>query len=179
MRIFRRSDGYEEEDLVQSATDHMGAAVLLLKRSPSFYDAGGYLAHLSIELLLKALLLAIDDEFRGEHDLAKLVTHLQRRMPGFGFNQRGMEALRLANTFRELRYPNRRHPVEIGSDDVELLVGLYKAIIRALPPALLPEPDDSGNVTKGGRVLMMKPITATPPSKRLQPTARRRQTRRG
>ncbi len=179
MRVFRRSDGYEECDLVESARDHMGAALLLLQKSPLYYDAGGCLAHLSVELLLKTLLLAVDDQFPGEHDLVKLVAELQRHVPGFGFNSRGEEAIRVANTFRELKYPNRRHPIEIGTDDIDLLVSLYKAIMRGLPPELLPQHDADGPATKGGRVLMMKPLAATPPNKRLHPTARKQRTRRG
>src|SRR5436190_23698313 len=66
-RVFLRSDGYTERDLLQSATDHLASARRLFEGGPRCFDSAGYLSHLGIELILKAFLLHRDGEFPGEH----------------------------------------------------------------------------------------------------------------
>ncbi|MDH5425517.1 MAG: hypothetical protein OEY29_11010 [Gammaproteobacteria bacterium] len=72
MTIYKKSDGYEPEDLLHSLIGHYGAAKVLLNESPEAFDSGGYILHLSVELMLKSCLLHINDEFNGTHSLQHL-----------------------------------------------------------------------------------------------------------
>jgi hypothetical protein len=51
-KMFSRSDGYTEQDLLQSATDHLASARRLFEGGPRCFDSAGYLSHLGIELIL-------------------------------------------------------------------------------------------------------------------------------
>src|SRR5476651_2722003 len=72
MKKYKREDGFLEEDLLQSSLHHLDAASILFKSGPDSYDSGGYLLHLSIELLLKSWLLSLTGEFPGMHCLQEL-----------------------------------------------------------------------------------------------------------
>ena len=184
VRMFGSADGFTGRDLIESARDHMYAALVLFQSSPVCLDSAGYLAHLSIELLLKAMLFGLNGEFPAEHDLRQLFRALQREVPGTSLTARGERALDLVNKFGGLRYPQPGAGVEIGSDDVDLIVSLYNSILSNVPDEIRPVQEPHGPVTKhGNRVLMKKPL-ATPPNTRLQPTAakpavNRRGSRRG
>ena len=169
--MFVRAEGFSPVELVGAGRDHMRAAKRLFDSDdPFLFDSAGYLAHLSIELVLKALLLDLTGRFPAQHDLEKLSRLLAEELPGFGFSDAGQRILVTLNAFGELRYPSPRDPVEIGSDDVELILELWSAMWEALPEELRPKREPQGVVTKGGRVLMRKRIK-TPPNRALEPTA--------
>lgn len=54
-RKFKISDGYSVGDFLHYRFDNIAAAELLLGTNARYFDSGGYLAHLGLELLLKAL----------------------------------------------------------------------------------------------------------------------------
>jgi HEPN domain-containing protein len=72
MKKFSRQDGFSELGLLHAAADYLGSAKLLFDRSPRCFDSAGYLCHLGIELVLKAMLLNICNEFPNDHSLTKL-----------------------------------------------------------------------------------------------------------
>lgn len=149
----------------------MHSALLLFQAHPFCFDSAGYLAHLSIELLFKALLLGIKDEFPDQHDLRGLFASLQKEVPGTKLTRRGEYALDMVNTFGQLRYPRPRQPIEVGNDELDLIVSLYNSVFRYVPVSMRPVEDPEGWVTKhGGRILMRRKKSGRP--KALQPTSR-------
>jgi HEPN domain-containing protein len=143
----------------------MGAARILFGTGPLYYDSAGYLAHLAIELLLKVMLLLVCDEFPSEHDHQTLLKLLRRELPDLEITEAGERAITLVNRFKDLRYPRPEDPIEIGSDDADLIVSLYNTIWEFIPEGARSTADERGWVTKGGRVLMRRPTQAeTPPN---------------
>jgi len=155
-RVYRRTDGYTETALAEAARDHMKAALILFDSGPFNYDSAGYLAHLATELLFKVMLLLASDEFPSEHDLHVLLNRLRDEIPGLQVTDAGTRAVALVNRFKELRYPRPQDPVEIGSEDVDLIASLYNTFWGFIPEDLRPSQDPNGWVMKGGRVLMRK-----------------------
>ncbi len=92
-----------------------------------------------------------------EHDLQILLRDLRREKPDLEVTEVGEHAVSLVNRFKELRYPKPEGPVEIGSDDVDLIASLYSTLWEFIPEERLPKVDLAGRVKKGGRVLMRKP----------------------
>ena len=72
MATYKQSDGYLAEDLLQSGLHHYEASKVLLNSSPAFFDSGGYILHLAIELMLKSWIFHINGEFDGTHCLQHL-----------------------------------------------------------------------------------------------------------
>jgi hypothetical protein len=56
----------------------------------------------------------------------------------------------------ELRYPNRRKPTEIGSDELTLVEGIVEKLCQSFPDALVDAFEKIPDGRKGGRVLMRK-----------------------
>lgn len=146
-------------DFLHAGLDHMTAAKLLFESDdPSHFDSAGYLAHMAVELLVKAWLLEVAGEFEGTHSLKALYDVLQEKhgVPPLDDEQQGV--LRMLDQFEQLRYPNPKRPTEIGDEDLprtEELVGhLCRSMPKAIPEAL--EKIELGR--KGGRVLMRKKI---------------------
>lgn len=85
--MFRRKDVYEAVDLLAYAKDHYAAARLLFgqNRGLHYYDSAAYLAHLAIELLLKAVSLHLSDQFQGLHDLERLADLARKDGPAAQF----------------------------------------------------------------------------------------------
>jgi HEPN domain-containing protein len=180
-RVFGVPDGFTGQELVESARDHMRSAILLFETDPYCFDSAGYLAHLSIELLFKALLLAIRGAFPARHDLRRLFALVEQEVPGTSLTEQGVQALDLINGFGGLRYPNPRQPIEVGNDELDLIVSLYNNILSYIPADMRPAQDPQGLVTKHGRILMRKSTSkGTPPNRALEPTApKKRRRRRG
>ncbi len=177
-RLFGASHGFRGPELVESARDHMRSALVLFDASPYCLDSAGYLSHLSIQLLLKVLLLAVKGEFPATHSVQQLFTDLQRELPETVLTDRGEYTLTLVDGWGELRYPRPHDPVEVGNEEVDLVISLFRTLVAFVPEDMRPVEDPSGFVTKHGRVLMRKlREEATPPNKRLQPTAAKRKRR--
>jgi|GEM_PF-1018638 len=162
-QIFRESDGYKSEDFLQSAYHHFEAARLLMSSStsPDLFDSGGYLLHLSIELIFKSWLLHENKQFEIKngkgHSLQGLRDKVCELQPTLKFSSRHNRIIEYFQNHFELRYPNRQKPTEIGSQDLDLAQELINKITENLPDDLYSKFEAIPFGTKGGRVYMEKP----------------------
>jgi HEPN domain-containing protein len=159
-RVFTaEKDGLVAADFLHAGLDHRTAAKLLFESDdPSHFDSAGYLAHMAVELLLKAWLLEVAGEFEGIHNLQALYDVLQKKHGVAPLDDEQQQVLKMLDQFEQLRYPNPKQPTEIGDEDLlrtEVLVGhLCRSMPKAISEAL--EKVEPGR--KGGRVLMRKKI---------------------
>jgi HEPN domain-containing protein len=157
MKKYKREDGYLEEDLLQSSLHHLDAASILFKSGPDTYDSGGYLLHLSIELLLKSWLLSLTGEFSNTHRLQDLRQKISAAGAEIKLSKTQNKTIELIDRLFDLRYPNRQIPKEIGSEHFELAFQLHKALRVCLPNEVEQRYRATPLERKGGRVLMKKP----------------------
>lgn len=158
-KTFKKAD-YQAEDLLQAGIDHIYAAEILLKDDPFYFDSAGYLAHMGLELMLKSWLLYEKGQFDGIHSLEKLTNEIVEHDSRVSFSKKEKQTLKYLSRFEELRYPNRKNPIEIGAEDVEQIHELADAFWQQLPDELITSfesLDNSDKVKKGGRVLMERP----------------------
>jgi len=151
-------DGLVPCDFLHSGLDHMAGAQLLFESGASHFDSAGYLAHIGVELLLKAWLLEVAGEFEGIHNLEALYDVLMKKHGATPLQEKQQAVLKMLDKFEQLRYPNPKQPTEIGDDDFPQIEALVEHILRAMPQSI---PDALGKVEpgrKGGRVLMQKKI---------------------
>jgi len=128
----------------------------LFELGPQTLDSGGYLAHLGIELTLKAFLLHSTGEFPDEHNLERLyelVTGAGVSFPSESF----LGMLRQVNSFWELRYPNPAGSPPIGSLDWGAVHHLFGTVRERLPAELNRAIDQIDHTRKGGRILLDRP----------------------
>jgi HEPN domain-containing protein len=163
-RLFTREQGYTERDLFLFAEGHRRACALLFSRGPVYLDSAACLGHLAIELLLKMHLLDRAGGFPNSHDLLALASALCDVFPGLEFTEDGLAMLRRRNGFAGARYPDPRQPVRVSTKDCDLIMAFCQGLRDARSSALLeklktgPDGIDPAWLTKGGRVLMQKPI---------------------
>jgi HEPN domain-containing protein len=160
-RIFTTADGLVPLDLLHSSVDHLKAAQKLFDSSASFFDSAGYLAQLSIELMLKAWLLQCAGRFEGHHALRDLHADLVRKHGAQILTAEESDTMTLLDRYSELRYPNRNNPVEVGNESVKGIDNLFDAIFNQLPQELLDAFASLNPVEKGGRILMKRKIERT------------------
>lgn len=158
-RIFSiEKDGLSGADFLHSGLDHMTAAKELFESDASHFDSAGYLAHMAVELLVKAWLLEVAGEFEGIHNLQALYDVLEKQFGAEPLGAERQRVIKMLDQFEQLRYPNPKMPTEIGDEDlphIEALVGhLCRAMPKSIPEAL--EKIQPGR--KGGRVLMRKRV---------------------
>ena len=160
---FSRDDGFTERDLLLFGFDHLASASLLFtKGGPGQLDSAGYLCHLGFELILKAVLLSISNQFPDDHSLPNLVGRIEAAGWTLQLKPEQGNFLENLNQYYELRYPNRESPISIASTDLPDLLGLQDHIVSVMPDQLrvvfdsLNKPDEDGRFFKGGRVAMIK-----------------------
>ena len=155
-RVFRAEEGFEPVDLLKYARGHLYSAEVLFGTAFQSFDSAGHLAHLAIELLLKAAILHASGSFPGEHDLGRLLKTAANA--GLSFQQTGdLEGvLFLLDGFKESRYPNPLAPVQIGNADLPGIQKLWNALLAQLPSDLRDAWEQADHITKGGRVLMVR-----------------------
>lgn len=149
-------DGLIPSDFLHSALDHMDAAKLLFDSTPDHYDSGGYLAHIAVELLIKAWLLETANEFEGVHNLEALYEQLVKKHGVPQLSKEHQTTIKMLDQFEQLRYPNTKAPVEVGGDDFLEIVDLFGHLYRSMPQEIPKGLDQfqTGHIRKGGRVLM-------------------------
>lgn len=157
-RTFTAADGVTPEDLVHSALDHINASEALAKASPSFLDSAGYLAHMAVELVLKAWLLHSSGSFKGIHTTHALYRELNEKHGAPELDKAQSQLLDILDKYEELRYPNRKSPVEVGNEELEQSAGLVDFLCELLPDALQESVAKLDATAKGGRVLMRRKI---------------------
>lgn len=158
---YTEKDGYSIEDLLHFGYGHVDAARALFRSDPAFLDSAGYLAHLGVELVLKAWHLAWFGQFDNTHDLIELFAALKKKDGALDIGAENEAFLTKLDKFYLLRYPRRRAgAVEVGSDHREPLDALLDALLKAMPKELIEGYEKLDRTKKGGRVLMKKKIEA-------------------
>ncbi len=158
-RTFSAIDGLVPCDLMQAGLDHVSAAQVLFANDPRRFDSAGYLAHLGIELLLKAWLLKVVGAFEGTHNLESLYLQLEKRQELPKLTKNHARILTMLDQFEQLRYPNRLQPIEIGDSDWTDIEAMVRFLCHAMPTAIEEVVEEDGKLTKGGRVLKKKKLT--------------------
>ncbi len=161
---YTAKDGYTVEDLLHFGYGHADTARALFEDDPAFLDSAGYLAHLGIELVLKAWHLAWFGQFDNTHDLIELFGALKKKDISLDIGADNDTFLAELDKFYLLRYPRRKEgPVEVGSDQLGHLDALLEALWEAMPKELVEKYEKIDRTRKGGRVLMKKKITEEDP----------------
>jgi len=103
MKKFTRQNGFSETELLHWAIDHLASAKILFEANPRCFDSAGYLSHLGIELILKAILLNGRNEFPNEHSLVELSNSIETYGAKFNYTNEHKETLEVLDGFNELR----------------------------------------------------------------------------
>jgi HEPN domain-containing protein len=148
---------YNPEDLLQSGLDHLSSASILIKSHPFHFDSAGYLAHMGLELIIKSWILYKNSKFKGIHPLPELIEQIKRIDTEFSLNKREQQTLVYLSKFKDLRYPCKNDPVEIGSEDIEQIYELADKIWQNLPEPLIQAYENIPQGRKGNRVIMKRP----------------------
>jgi HEPN domain-containing protein len=156
MKTFTRRDGFTQLDLLHFAADHLGCAKVLSGRSSRCFDSAGYLCHLGMELVLKAILLNISNEFPNEHSLSELSKLIEKQGLKINYGKQHSHTVRMLDGFNELRYPNPSNPIEIGNDVLERIENLFDFLYVRLPKRIQEKLKQLDHSHKGNRVLMSK-----------------------
>lgn len=159
-RIFSAAkDGLVACDFLHSGLDHMtGAQLLFRSDDPGHFDSAGYLAHIGVELLLKAWLLEVAGEFEGIHNLNALYATLMKNCGAPALDEEQQDVIKMLDQFEQLRYPNPKQPTEIGDEDLPGIDALVGSICRSMPQSIFEALEKMDAGRKGGRVLMRKKI---------------------
>ena len=155
-RIFSTKDGFVPSDFLHAALDHVTAAQALFATDPSHYDSAGYLAHIGVELLLKAWLLEAAGQFEGIHNLQLLYAQLLQKHAAPKLSADQARVLEMLDQFEQLRYPNPLQPTEVGDSDWADIESLVDFLRRSMPTAIPENMEKTQLGRKGGRVLMAK-----------------------
>ena len=159
MVTFSTSGGFTTKDMLQCGFAHSAAACDLFSRSPTFYDSAGYLAHLGIEIILKAWHLHCFGEFSNTHKLATLYGQLRELDRSIQFSPQLEAFIKKLDKYYFLRYPRRfEGPIEVGSVDKESVESLLAAIWNLFPEILRTEYNSLDATEKSGRKLMKKKV---------------------
>jgi HEPN domain-containing protein len=162
-RRFTTADGFKVRHLLHYGCDSISAARHLLKSSASYFDSAGYLAHIGVELLLKAWHLEVFGCFTDTHNLQKLWEPLAALPDVKALSSRSVRALAVLDAYEHLRYPTSNNPIEVGSAHAAKVDALVNAIWQRVPTSLKQTLETINPVEKGGRVLMKRPIKYRPP----------------
>lgn len=158
-RRYKANEGYTAETLWQYGRDHVACAKVLFDKSFDCFDSAGYLSHLGIELILKAVLLEVCGSFPNDHDLVRLFTEIRQHDSSFDLSPTHMRTIAKLNVFFRLRYPNPREPVEIGDTFWRKVESLFRAVNSATPATLKKKAAQRDHTKKGGRILMRRKKT--------------------
>jgi len=158
-KYFLRSQGYEPVQLLRYALDHKNAALLLFATSFDYHDSAAYLAHLSVELCLKALLLDRADRFPDSHDLVSLSTDVCAAGLDLQWSRSEDQALRVIGADWDVRYPHPNAPKPVGHSHRDALLLLWGRLADTIPTELRELVRTMPHNKKGGRILMTKRIT--------------------
>ena len=115
--------------------DHLKAAEKLYEISGSwtweYLHSAVFLSHLGIELLLKACLLHLEDEFPAIHDLKRLFRQLRKK--GFNLSDQNNKWLNYLNNCNTLRYPDPMKRTEVDINQWEKTRALFEELRTNVP----------------------------------------------
>ena len=158
-KVCKRSDGFNEEDLLHFGYGRIEAAYALFNNDPKYLDSAGYLAHLGTELVLKACHLYHFDQFEESHNLINLFDKLKSHDNSYDIEQKSIDFLNELCKFYLLRYPRRGEgPIEVGSDMVDQLTDLLESLWQVFPDKIVEEYNQIDTTKKAGRILMEKKV---------------------
>lgn len=158
MKRLSHAEGLYPEDLLQAGLDHYKSAIALYGLSPVFFDSGGYLMHMSAELILKAWLQETIDSFPKTHLLQILYQELIASKNAPELTSQQSETMAILDSYEQLRYPNRLQPVEVGDEELPSIAKLHEFFLQSLPDSLIDKMKEINDLSKGGRMLMKKRI---------------------
>lgn len=157
---FRVEDGYTPKTLLQYGIDHLACAKHFFSFGhPKTYDSAGYIAHLGIELIMKAILLVAQGYFTDTHDLSYIYENLTLNQKKWSLAKKHVKTINLLNNFYGLRYPKPNGAIEIGSDDWPKIESLCEALIKKLNKKHQKEMRNIDFFSKGNRVLLYREIS--------------------
>ena len=157
-KTYDYADGYRSAGLLQAAADHLSAAQTLFKdENVEHLDSAGYLAHLGVELMLKAMLLHTVREFPETHSLEGLygdvVPHYPKaKLRGCESPYRGI--LIALDKFYALRYPSLPESPGVSRGDWSAIKLFVDRLREAMPTELRKEFDARGQAEKSGRIVL-------------------------
>lgn len=154
---YKAEDGYRVADLLIGSADHLSAARALYEDDcPEHLDSAGYLAHLGVELLLKAFLLHRNSSFPETHGLADLCGMVAADTPAVKMRKSDSPyrdlVLSLDKCY-ELRYPNPKGNQGISRGDWKAVKLLVDRLREALPKELTEVFDHPERREKFGRTV--------------------------
>lgn len=155
-RTFYAADGYDAVDLLRYARDHLYSAEVLFGTAFQCFDSAAHLSHLAVELLIKSAILHGTGSFQAEHDLDQLLTTAAKAGTAFNLSNQHQGTLFLLNEFEDCRYPNPESPAQIGNGDLQPILQLWNELLSQLPDALRQAFENADQLTKGGRILMVR-----------------------
>lgn len=156
MKKYTKQDGFSEGELLRWATDHLASAKILFEANHRCFDSAGYISHLGIELVLKAILLSHSNGFPNEHSLAKLSDLIVKNGVKLNYTRGHEEILKTLDGFYELRYPKPVNPIEVGDDDWSNIEALFEHLIFILPDEVQQNLRQMNHTEKANRILMRK-----------------------
>jgi len=157
LKKYTRQDGFSEIELLHSSIDHLASAKSLFNTNPRCFDSAGYLSHLGIELILKALLLNKCAQFPNEHSLVKLSRLISDQKVALNYTKDHERTLKTLDEFYELRYPKNLNPIEIGQEDWTAIESFFEHLIFLFPDQIQQELRQLDCYSKkGNRILMVK-----------------------
>lgn len=143
--------------MLKYSRDHLDSARVLFASGFRHYDSAAFLAHLSFELLAKAMLLHASGEFPATHKLPELGLRLKEHGIQPRLSRRAQKGFLLLNRFENSRYPHPIAGVEVGDEDMPFFEELWKETVSQMDPHLKDLFRASDQLEKGGRVVMYKP----------------------
>jgi HEPN domain-containing protein len=152
-KLYSAADGYKQGDLVQFSRDHLFAAEKLFVDDVRCLDSAGYLSHLGIELLLKALLLGTTGAFPNEHSLLTLGCCVKRAIPEFGLPSFYLDVLPLLDRYYELRYPTPSKLPGVVQGDWPVIREVATVVEQYLPDEVRASMSQEASC-KGGRKII-------------------------
>jgi HEPN domain-containing protein len=138
---------------LQFAVDHIKSARVLSEKHYDLYDSAGYLSHLGIEMILKAMLLNREGEFPGVHKLGFLLRCLNRDI---SLSQDHRIIVKKPDQFEGLRYPDPKKNIEIGSEDWDEIHSFALFLFERFSKELQDEFEKIDRTKKGNRILMQR-----------------------
>lgn len=142
-----RQEGVTESALLMAAAGHYVAAEMILESGfPFTYNSGGYLLQLAIELVIKAVCLYENNEFKPIHNLQDLT----KCVKGLQLEDNDTILIRELDMMYGLRYPifrnkckktkalegGYRYSGEVGGDDLYKGKIIIEKILLHLPEEL-------------------------------------------
>ena len=156
VKYFKVSHGYSCEEMLHAAADHLFAADLLYQSGVRCLDSAGYLAHLSVELILKAVLLDLEGQFPGTHDIEELYGRTVTLDSDFRLDHPSESVLEALNKYQNLRYPQPRNMPGVAAGDREALSRLVDQIKARMPGTLVEMLTRPSEVFKSGRNIITR-----------------------